>query len=417
MTLRVGASVLDVDVPVGTPMSGYAARGGGALGTHDPCTVRALAVDDTYWVAADACGLDRDTCAEIDLALGGAGQGAVTATHTHSGPACTPGRLGGDAPQVRARLVEAAVAAVQSARASRQPVAVRAASARGVEVAVNRRDPGAPVDPPVDLLRFEDAAGQVSAWLVTYPCHPVVLSADNRLISGDYVASLRDELERHAPGSVAVFLPGTAGNLNNGHPAEASYTNAAQEGRTFTEADRIGRHIARAALAAAPQPVPVERSASVARRWARLGLVERDDEPAHVLAHRWERELARADPGRAALLRAWIDWASRRSAHDDMSYDAQITVARWGGVTLIGLPGEPFLSCGEGIRARLQRSGPVLVTGYTNDCPGYLPEQSAYDQGGYEIADAHRYYGMPAPFARGSAERLQDAAVDLATGP
>jgi neutral ceramidase len=55
----------------------------------------------------------------------------------------------------------------------------------------------------------------------------------------------------------------------------------------------------------------------------------------------------------------------------------------------------------------------VLVTGYTGDCPGYLPDAEAYAHGGYEVTDAHRYYGMPAPFARGGAERLLDVVVGL----
>jgi hypothetical protein len=54
-----------------------------------------------------------------------------------------------------------------------------------------------------------------------------------------------------------------------------------------------------------------------------------------------------------------------------------------------------------------------MVTGYTNGCPGYLPAKDEYKFGGYEVLDAHRYYGMPAPFAAGSAEQLVQAAVDL----
>lgn len=388
--LAVGAAVVEVAVPVGTPMSGYAARTGGALGTHDPCTVRALAVEETYWVTADVCGVDAATCAEVDQRLGGASLGAVTATHTHSGPACTPGRLGGDDATVRGRVVDAAVAAVEEARAERQAATLSAASARGVGVAVNRRDLRSPVDPPVDLVRFEGLGGDVVAWLVTYPCHPVVLSADNRLISGDYVTTLRDELERHAPGAVALFLPGAAGNLNTGHPAEASFTAAAQEGRTFADAARIGRRIAGAALGAESTRIEGRSSAALARDVVRLELQPLGETLGEPLAE---------------------------PLGEQLSYDAVVTVARWRGLTIVGLPGEPFLSCAEDVRARMRGPGPVLVTGYTNDCPGYLPEAAAYDHGGYEVTDAHRYYGQPAPFARGSAERLQDAAVELASRP
>ena len=35
------------------------------------------------------------------------------------------------------------------------------------------------------------------------------------------------------------------------------------------------------------------------------------------------------------------------------------------------------------------------------------------NESGYEVDEAHRYYGQPATFAPGSAERLADAAVAL----
>jgi neutral ceramidase len=384
--------------------------------------VRALAVEDTCWVTVDVCGLHEDTCAEVEARLPLApGHLAVTATHTHSGPACTPGRLGGDDPLVRGRIVDAVVDTVTSALAARQPASLHATSTRGAGVAVDRRAPDRRVDPPVDLLRFDGPAGTL-AWFVVYPCHPVVLSADNRLISGDYAAFLRTALEENAPGSVALFLPGTAGDINNGHAAEASFRSGAQTGRTFAEAERIGRHLARHALAAASAPVPTVTGARAARTVEPLRLEALDREAPSVLAARWVEQMVNAPEGQAAVLRAWVDWAARRTPTDARTWDAAVTVMRWGAATVVGLPGEPFLSCADAVRdavSALHRergvpAGAVLVTGYTTGCPGYLPPSSEYDHGGYEVVDAHRYYGMPAPFARGSVERLQERAVDLA---
>ncbi len=413
--LAAGAGVAAVAVPVGTPLSGYAAREGGATGTHDPCTARALAVGDTCWVAVDVCGLDRATCAAVAERVGlPDGHLVVTATHTHSGPACTPGRLGGDDPVVRARVVDAAVAAARQALATRRPVRLRWSSVRDAGVAVDRRAPSRPVDPPVDLLRLVGEDGAVVGWLVSYPCHPVVLGADNRLVSADYGWALRAELEDRAPGSVAVFLPGTCGDLNNGHAAEASYTAAPLAGRTFDEAERIGRHLARIVLAGPTTELDTAGFVEVRQATVELALAPLDEEPPTTLADHWTTELAEAEPGRAALLRAWVDWARQRSAADPAAYAARVTAVRWGALWLVGLPGEPFLSFAERLRPRVE--GPVIVTGYTGDCPGYLPDAEAYAHGGYEVTDAHRYYGMPAPFARGSAERLLEVAVGLVSG-
>ena len=453
--LRVGVASVVVDVPVGTTLSGFAARTSGSSGVHDPCTVRALAVGETCWVAVDVCALHEDTCAEIEAASGmGPGHAAVTATHTHSGPACTPGRLAGDDAAIRRGVVAAAVSAAAAARESREPMTLRHSATRAVGVAVNRRDPSQAIDPPIDLVSFERADGSVRAWLVSYPCHPVVLSADNLLVSGDYVHFLRDELELSAPGSVALFLPGTAGDVNNGHPAEASFGDAPQAGRTFTEAERIGRHLARSALAStrrivAPDAAVAEPDAAVAEA-AAVAAVAAVAEPAYgpvigwsasarrlrlrlrtldavapgILASRWEERARAAGRGEAALLRAWVEWAGQREEDEPMTWEARVTSMRWGALTLIGLPGEPFHSCAEivhdavrsGRHAQGHPPGPIIVTGYTSGCPGYLPEASAYAKGGYEVVDAHRYYGMPAPFAQGSVEALQAVAVQLALG-
>jgi hypothetical protein len=56
-----------------------------------------------------------------------------------------------------------------------------------------------------------------------------------------------------------------------------------------------------------------------------------------------------------------------------------------------------------------------MTLGYADDCPGYFPAgREEYPDGGYEVEDAHRYYGAPAPFAAGSLERLVEVAASLA---
>lgn len=54
-----------------------------------------------------------------------------------------------------------------------------------------------------------------------------------------------------------------------------------------------------------------------------------------------------------------------------------------------------------------------MVAGYCDGCPGYLPPRQEYPFGGYEVQDAHRYYGAPGPFVPGAAEALLEAALAL----
>jgi hypothetical protein len=57
-----------------------------------------------------------------------------------------------------------------------------------------------------------------------------------------------------------------------------------------------------------------------------------------------------------------------------------------------------------------------FVASYTVGCPAYLPPACEYELEGYEVFEAHRYYGIPGPSAPGSVERLAETAIALAAG-
>src|SRR5690606_40923510 len=50
-----------------------------------------------------------------------------------------------------------------------------------------------------------------------------------------------------------------------------------------------------------------------------------------------------------------------------------------------------------GLRLERRFPGRVVALAYGNDAPGYLPTRAAHAEGGYELAEAHRFYGRPGP--------------------
>jgi len=356
-------------------MAGFAARTSGADCIHDALTVRALVVGDTAIVVADVIGLDEASCARIrGRAPVPADCVVVAATHTHGGPATMPGRLGQPvAPPYLAGLERACVPAMERAFAMREPCALRFGTGADPGVAKNRRRSGGPVDRGVPVLGVHRPDGPPVAHLVAHACHPVVLGPDNTAWSADYPFFVRRDIEAAHPGSLCLFLTGCCGDVNTGHAASASFSTAPAPRRTFAEALRIGVAIAEAALAAETEPVQ--------------GIVG----AAHV-----DLLLDLAASGTAAC-------GPREP------WPARVTVLDWGGIRIVGLPGEPFARTGIELRRRL--TGPTIAIAYANGCPGYFPTEDEHAQGGYEVDEAHRYYGMPAPFAPGSAERLLDAAL------
>lgn len=409
---RVGAATLEVDVPIGTPMAGYAARTSPSTGVHDPMTVRALVVDRVGIVVVDCCVLHESTCATVRgaaIATGRLDEVVVAATHTHAGPCVGAGRVGTDAPNVRAAMVSAAAEALARAATSSAPATAGHAGVRGTGVARNRRHLDRTIDPPLHVVGFDDVTGRRIATVVSYPCHPVVLDAANTLVSADYIGPLRTRVEAGA-GGVCLFLTGAAGDVNNGHSAEASYTAHAAGERSFAEAARIGDQLAQAALAAELAPLTTPASSPVGTTPVVLGLAPLDRAEVARQAAGWRADLA-LDPPHASLLRAWLDWADALPAQVAGSWAGRVTVLGWGPLRVVALPGEPFLAAAESLAAR--RDDPVIVLGYCDGVPGYLPSSAEYPLGGYEVDDAHRYYDMPSGFVRGSLERLVEAAADL----
>lgn len=409
MTIAVGVGIREVAVPPGTSLAGFAGRLSASTGVHDPTSVRALVLDAVGIVAVDVCALHEQTCARIeaesDLPLV-----VVAATHTHSGPSVGCGRVGPHEEAVHEAIVEAAIAALRDATSSVRPATVAWTSVQGLGVAKDRRHLDRDIDPPLVALRFTDEeSGGVVATLVSYPCHPVVLDATNTLVTSDYIHPLRAAVETES-GGPCVFLTGAAGDVNTGHAATASFGSSQAPQRTFSRASELGQHLAHGLDRSGWTPVATGsvhgRSEPVT-----LGFEPLRVRDVAVRAKQWRAELAAADPGQAAVLRCWIDWAERwRPDAATEPWVGRVSCVDLGDAALVMLPGEPFLWAAD---ALMRVRNHVLVAGYSDGVAGYLPTSDAYPEGGYEVEDACMYYAMPAPFARGSLEQVANVARQL----
>lgn len=411
--VRAGAAMTDVTPPAGLAMAGFAARTKAATGAHDPLTIRAIAIDDTAIVSADVIGLHEVSCRRIrERASLEADRIVVAALHNHGGPVCMPGRVGASLDEnYLARLEDACVQAIDRAVAAQRPARLLFGLGADPGVARNRRHEGGITDPHLPLLRVQALDGAGIGVLTAYACHPVVLGADNLLWTADYPYFVRRKLEEAHPGATALFLTGCCGDANSGHSAHASISLAANANRTFVAAERIGERIAECAIATEAESL--SGAISAASRTVMLDFARRETEPPQALAAQWRAELETADAACAALLRSWVGWAETVAPKTPEPWPARVTVLNWGGVNIIALPGEIFAETAHAIRGRLDDPRAIVV-GFCEGCPGYIPPASEFPFGGYEIDEAHRYYGSPATFAPGAAEALIEAAISIA---
>jgi len=411
--IRAGAAIVDITPPAGLLLSGFAARSEPATGAHDPLTVRAVAINDTAIVVADVIGLHGEMTARVRRSCSLPDDNVIIAAlHNHGGPVSMRGRLSLAAdPDYLARLEAACVEAIDRAVANQRPARLFAGFGNDPDVARNRRHAGGTVDPAVPVIRIRDVDGAMIAVVASYACHPVVLGADNRLWTADYPHFVRRDIEAACRGAVALFVTGCTGDANTGHSAHASVSLAANSERTFANSERIGGRIAAAALAAPERELGQEVDAS--NEEVVLTFERREARSPEELAAEWRNERESAGPARSALLGHWIEWAQTTAREPLRPMVERVTVLNWGGLPIVGLPGEIFAETALHIRAQLPADLPAIIADFAEDNPGYISPASEYPFGGYEVDEAHRYYGQPAGFAAGSAEALADAAVAL----
>lgn len=413
--IRAGVSSVDITPQVGMAMSGYAARTETACAAHDPLTVRALVVGDTALVVADVIGIDADMSRRVRTrcSLPGAAV-TIAAVHNHGGPVSMKNRLGPQAnPDYLMRLEGALIQAIDLAAERRVPVRMFGGTAVDPGFARNRRHLDGPVDRQMPVLRIERQDGAVLAFLVSYACHPVVLGADNLRWTADYVHFLRAALHRAVPGATAIFATGCAGDVNSGHSAASSLLAEASPARSFATAERMGNALAEAVLCLSMEPLGEDCGSAEVE--TELEFSRREEDDSAILAQTWFAHAAESEGIDALLYRIWAAWASAMPTGPLAPLPERVTTMNWGGAGIIGLPGEIFASTALDLRSRLNGSSPLFVLAYADDNPGYIPPESEFIHGGYEIDEAHRFYGLPATFAPGSAERLVEAALAATT--
>ena len=226
-----------------------------AKGVHDDIFARCLALSDgektLAFVALDLIGLHqadieairkrvREKTGRGDLMV------AIGATHNHSAPNVT-GVYG--VPKRYKRLIhERASDAVAEAVGSMAPARIGFATTRVEGIVRNKRQPEAgPVDEEAAMMLVEGKDGGTLAMLVNFACRADVLGKRNTLVTADFPAYLRRDLERER-GGAAIFFNAAQGDI---YPRQSIEDRDDEKGlRTFEEAEAVGSAIAKAALTA-----------------------------------------------------------------------------------------------------------------------------------------------------------------------
>lgn len=370
------------------------------------------------------------------------------ATHTHAGPMFQrdKGPLNVDPKpyekmmaEYRQLLIERISKIIVEANNNLRPV--HAGGAKGIgtininrrmratpnsPAAVGRNESGA-IDRDLIVIRLDDAQGKPYAVLVNYQCHGIVLTYENKMVSPDWVGMMRKTVEQTLPGATTLFFQGAAGDQG---PIEWGTGDLAVAHRLGTilglQAAALAAQIettrrvptlegfVESTAFAAKQPwrVQAPRDGSLKFTSKTLDLPPRryttreiDDmatrtakaktqiEPAVQSGDPWQKHQAEA------RWRRWNDLLTKwKKPYDPTPVKVDVQILRIGEMAIVAMPGEPFSGIGAGIK----KASPFPITmfcGYSTGQGGdYMPIESEYQHGGYEVERT--------PYGVGAAEKL-----------
>jgi len=413
---KVGFGEAEITPPIGVWLTGFAARTKPCDDIHDPLLARAMVLENgkgerAAILALDLIALTGDQVRTIrQLVREWAGippqNLLINCSHTHSAPAVgelAPSCMGIPDPAYLDLAMRKAATAVKLACDNLVEAKLFFGTSES-HIGINRRqrtnegrivigkNPKGTIDPQVNVLAAKPQESDF--WLVafSYACHPVVLGENNYAVTADFVHFARQAVEDFFGGhALTMFLQGCCGDIN---PKERG---------NFEIAQKLGRELATGVVQAVLKAEPVEDE-TVRGVLGTLELPLMPPPPAKQLREHYRKFLKSANEakkegrlGEAQWRFCEAEWAKKvleamnegsLPTHERMN--AQ--VLRLGDVCFAGLASETFSEIGLNIKA-LSPFPCTVTLGYTNGCIGYLPTAKAYEEGGYEVETAFKFYG------------------------
>lgn len=406
-SLLIGLGEADITPPFPHPLAGFGkARTACHEGVHDAIAARAAIFEtDGEQVALVSCeviGLRAEIIDQIRQAIPAAWnlppeRVVITCTHTHGAPVI-------EEPYV-AFLIAQIIQALSVAQADKKPRLLEAGRSCHEEwVGFNRRNLETgflPVDREVQYLLVREIDGRMRAILFHYACHPSILGPDNLLITADWPGYTRRALQKEFGEEVSVlYLKGTEGDINTGYSAGVSSLGIKIPTRTYETAGRVGKVIAATIVknlgAAVSVGRPIIRFAVRKRHLnyrsteslvdCREKLETRVVAVARAMEQNQPREIlaARVEQAYAEFEVAAMEWIRATGATGKQVEQIAFCIGNAG---FLSLPGEFFVESGLRIK-REAKPAFTFPLGITGDYLGYIPPETGFPEGGYEVACA-----------------------------
>jgi len=395
----VGTYSADITPVPPVDLNGYILRFGRAEGIHDRLYAHILYVEHNgqkaLLISLDILTISTDLAEHLRDQLSGTlgiPREAIlmAAIHTHSavgGPYLR--NVGKESQRWRKEFEEKILAGSHIAKETAKEAEFYAYQTFAA-VGINRRKETRGTDPHTPFVVVK-SGDEMVAILINYNCHAVCLTEDNLQISADYVHYLREYLYgKFAQKFAVLFFNGGSGDIDpkkRGSFEAARYTGEKLGEEIFLAFQAYTGEKFEPDLRFLSQTleIPYGWQPSLSEAEANL------QEHIQLLKNAQSKEEEK-------IARAFYIWAEDilelvKNGRLPKSLKVQMSFLRLGKVSFLALPLEIFSS----ISLRLRKTfGDTLlfVVSYANGYSGYLADKVAYQEGGYEVEQWHKYAGI-----------------------
>ena len=427
---KAGFARLDITPPLGIDMAGYFNQRI-ADGIIDNLYASAVAVSDdtnvSVIISLDMLGLQKDKMDTYRKSIADKLSIAFEAvfigcTHTHTGPVMDTRYFSEDLAYndyLHRKLCDVATLAIADLKPA--TVSIGRSTAPGISFVRRFRmkdgsvktnagignpeilEPVGTPDESVQLVRIQrENADEI--LIVNFQVHPDVIGGSK--FSADYPKFVRDTLEKALDNVKCIYINGAQGDTN--HHNVRLNPEQAKNHRGYKHSEHMGKTIAGAALQTYMKTTPVKAvPISFGQKDVDIPSNRGDksqipDAEKIIALH--EKGKDSEIPSTGIKITVPEAYRIKRLENGPDSFTLPLTAIRFGDVSLVGIPGEPFTDIGRGVKDNAPYEM-TLVSCCANGYEGYFPMQSAYDEGGYEVVSSR--------FKQGVAEAIIDGLTEL----
>jgi hypothetical protein len=401
--MKIGSAKIDITPNKGVKLAGYEVYRM-SDGINDELKAKVIALkqkEKTYiLISLDTVAIDCDFVALISDKIKNMfniskPEVFINCTHTHSGPAGIMNTSGfnrsfkyvfGDYDKQLVEEIERKILfGVEEAISNIDDCEIRYGQFPYEGMAKSRISPDIKIDNSLTTLIFKKKNGE-EILIYNYPCHPTILNSENKKISGDYpnIASNYLETER----KLAFFMNASCGDVSTRFTRSESTVEELNR-MSLELADSINKNSGMSNILNEPyeiKSIGFTINLKIKNLPSESLLEEQINESKKNLEKVDSKSISSQ---RLRLVQSKLEGLINEKhlveGCTNLKYiPVPVSVIKIADVLIIYIPGELFNCLGSYIKKELENYK-IIICCYGGGYVGYIPDESVYDSGGYEV--------------------------------